>query len=49
MLELQELLFRLQTASFGIYPPWYIIEEGYDAFNPVNRSILRSPQWPEPL
>ena len=47
MVELQEPLLWLDIAGFGIYPPWHHPGGEFGAFEPLLRSITRSPQSPE--
>ena len=39
--------FLLDHSSFGIYPSWHIPGGYQGAFEPLLRSIIRSPQSPE--
>ena len=47
MVELLEPLLWLDIAVLGIYPPWHIPGGEFGAFEPLPRSITRSPQSPE--
>ena len=45
----QEASFWLDISCFATYPPWHINEGCYGAFGSTLRSILRSPEGPEPV